>query len=81
MLEASIEMSFFFQTHNLLEMCVIDVSVYTEQSLEYCLNDIQKIWWKWCPCRKLIELKPYRENKGLIHTGKKPIWFQHIPIF
>ena len=45
-LEASVEMVFRAERHDLVKMSVVDVRVHAEQSLEYHLNDLQEVLWK-----------------------------------
>jgi hypothetical protein len=53
MLEAGVKMGFFFEAHNLLKMCVINMSINTEKSLKYCLYNFPKIWWKRGSCTNI----------------------------
>lgn len=43
MFKASIQMSFSTQEHDVLEMCMVDVSVHSEKSLEDYLNYTDKV--------------------------------------
>jgi hypothetical protein len=43
MFETSVKMVFSTQTHNMLEMGVIDVSINSEQSFEDNLNHIREV--------------------------------------
>jgi nucleosome binding factor SPN SPT16 subunit len=45
--EASVEMVFCTQTHNMLEVSVINVSINSEQSLEDHFNDADEVFRKW----------------------------------
>lgn len=49
MLKACIQMGLLLEAYNFLEMRVIDVSIYTEQSFEYCLHNILEIGREGCP--------------------------------
>ena len=42
-------MSLSAQKHHMLEMCVINVSIYSKESFENHFNDIQKVLRKWDP--------------------------------
>ena len=42
-------MGLLLEAYNFLKVRVIDVSVYTEQSFEYCLHNILEVWRKGCP--------------------------------
>lgn len=66
MLEASIKMSFFLQTHNLLKMWVIDMGIDSEESFKYCFNNIPEVWGKRCT-------KPLRENRFIIKLNFNPV--------
>lgn len=47
MLEAGVEVVLQTQSHDVLKMRVVDVSVHSEQSFEYHLDDRQKCLGKW----------------------------------
>lgn len=49
-LEASIEMGFLLEAHNLLEMRVIDVRVHPKQTLKYRFDNFSEIRRKRRPC-------------------------------
>jgi hypothetical protein len=46
MLEAGVKVGFFLEAHNLLKMCVVNMSINTEKALEYRLHDFPKILWE-----------------------------------
>jgi hypothetical protein len=46
MLEASIQMSLRRKQHNMLEMCMVDMCINSEQSLEDNLDNVDKIFWE-----------------------------------
>ena len=50
MFEACVEVSFFSKRDNLVEMRVVDVSVYTEESFEDLFHDWLKILGEWNVC-------------------------------
>ena len=43
MFEASIQMCLSRQQHNVLEMCMVDVCIYSKQSLEYDFDDVDEV--------------------------------------
>jgi hypothetical protein len=45
--EAGVEVRFSREQHNVLEVCVVDVSVNSEQSFEDYLDDVHEIARKW----------------------------------
>ena len=44
MLEASIKMSLFLKTHNLLKVRMIYVRIDAEQTFEYCFHNFSEVW-------------------------------------
>jgi hypothetical protein len=50
MLEAGVKVGFFLEAHNLLKMCVVNMSINTEKALEYRLHDFPKILWEGGSC-------------------------------
>ncbi len=46
MLEAGVQVSFFAETYNLVEMGIVNVSVNSEQSLENILHNISEVLWE-----------------------------------
>lgn len=56
MLETSVEMSFFLETNNLLEVTVIDVCINTKHPLQNRLHEILKVWWEWHSRRRMKKI-------------------------
>lgn len=47
MLEASVEMSFFLESHNLRKVRTIDVCIYPKQPFANPLHKILEVWREW----------------------------------
>ena len=45
-LEASVEVVFCREEHEVVEVCVVDVSIHSEETLENDLYDIVEIFWE-----------------------------------
>lgn len=48
MFEARIQMGLLLKTHNFLKMGVINMCIYTKETLKNCLHNILEVRWKWC---------------------------------
>jgi hypothetical protein len=46
MLEARVEVSLRREEHDVLEVCVVDVSIHSEETLENDLDDVKEIFWE-----------------------------------
>ena len=47
MLETSVEMSLFVESHNLMKVRIIDVCIDTKQLSQNPLHEILKVWREW----------------------------------
>jgi hypothetical protein len=47
MFETSVQMRFCRQQHNVLEMGMVNVRVYSEKSFENNFDNIDKVSWEW----------------------------------
>ena len=47
-----VQMCFLAKSYNMQKVLVVDVSVYSEQTLQDCLGNGQEILWKWNTCHK-----------------------------
>jgi hypothetical protein len=63
--EASIEVGFLFQTHDLLKVRVVDVCIHSEQALEYCLDHVSEINREWSTCQCHTSHQEY--TKGIVN--------------
>lgn len=57
MLEASIKMSLFLETHNLLKMRMVYVRIDTEQTFEYCFHNFSEVWRERCAYKTDLKVK------------------------
>ena len=47
MFEASIEMCFRTEEHDMLKVSVINMRIYSEQSFENDFNYVHEVFWEW----------------------------------
>lgn len=45
-LEASVEVGLCREEHDVLEVCVVDVCIHSEETLENDLDDVEEIFWE-----------------------------------
>ena len=50
MFKGRVEVCFLSQADYMKEMLMVDVGVYSEQTLEDCLGDWEEVLWKWNAC-------------------------------
>ncbi|WP_242536397.1 hypothetical protein, partial [Vibrio sp. Vb2880] len=55
--EASVEMSFLFETNDFLKMRVVNVCVNSEQSSKDCLHHFLEVWRESCTCQNLPRIE------------------------
>lgn len=60
--EARIQMGFLLKTHNLLKMGVINMSIYTKEAFEYCLDNILEVRRKRCTYKNIAQTTMRKDN-------------------
>lgn len=72
MLEASIKMGLFLETHNLLKVRMVYVRIDTEQTFEYCFHNFSEVW------RERRTYKIYLKVEWLKYESQRKIYDTQI---